>query len=137
MKSQMQSRAEDAAEHYIRAKLGNPAYFKSVSFSPIQKRRYSTSLDTSLTNAGIDTSGHKTAEKYVDSENNQRPDLAVSNEKDLYNIEHNKLTYFLMYYSFRIDSGSFKKLVKYRFELDTACRILDARDITNSRQKTE
>ena len=137
MRSQMQSRAEDAAEHYMRAKLGNPAYFKSVSFSPLQKRRYSTSLDTSLVFVGIDSSAHKKAEMYVDSENNQRPDLAVNNAKDLYNIEHDKLTYYLLIYSFRIDSGSFKKLVKYRFELDTACRVLDARDITGSPQKAE
>ena len=137
MKSQMQSRAEGAAEHYIRSKLGNPAYFKSVSFSPLQKRRYSTSLDTSLVFVGIDSSAHKKAEMYVDSENNQRPDLAVRNAKDLYNIEHDKLTYYLLYYSFRIDSGSFKKVMRYRFELDTACQVLDARDITNGNQKAE
>jgi hypothetical protein len=137
MRSQLQSRAEDAAEHYVRSKLGNPKYFKSVSFSPLQKRRYATSLDTSLNYAGIDTGSHQKAEKYVDSENSQRPDLAMNNVKDLYNIEHDKLTYYVLIYAFRIDSGGFKKYVKYRFELDTTCRILDARDITNSRQRTE
>jgi hypothetical protein len=137
MRSQLQSRAEETAEHYVRSKLGDPKYFESVSFSPLQKRRYSTSLDTSLVYIGIDSSAHKKARLYVDSENSQRPDRAVSNEKDLYNIEHDKLTYYLLYYSFRVDSGNFKKLMKYRFELDTACTILDARDITNSRQTTE
>ncbi len=62
MKSEMQSRAEGAAEHYIMLKLGNPAYFKSVSFSALQKRRYSTSLDTSLVFVGIDSSAHKKAD---------------------------------------------------------------------------
>jgi hypothetical protein len=137
MQSQLQSRAEDAAEHYVRSMLGNPKYFKSVSFSPLQKRRYTTALDSSLNYAGIDTGNHQKAQKYVDSENGQRPDLAVNNVKDLYNIEHDKLTYYLLIYAFRIDSNGYKKYMKYRFELDTACRILDARDITHSRRITE
>lgn len=135
--SQLQSRAENAAEHYARSMLGNPKYFKSVSFSELQKRRYTTALDSSLNYAGIDTGNHHEAEKYVDSENNQRPDLAMKNVNDLYNIKHNKLTYYLLIYSFRIDSNGHKKFVKYRFELDTACRILDARDITSMRHRPE
>jgi hypothetical protein len=137
IRSQLQSRAEDAAEHYVRSMLGNPKYFKSVSFSPLQKRRYTTALDSSLNYAGIDTGNHQKAKKYVDSENNQRPDIAVNNVKDLYNIEHDKLTYYLLIYAFRIDSNGYKKYIKYRFELDTACRILNARDITHSRQRIE
>lgn len=129
----MQSRAEHTAENYIRATLGNPPYLKSVSFSTLQKRRFSTSLDSALDYAGINGDNHRKIEKYVDSENSQRPDLAVNNEKDMYNIEHHQLNYYLLIYSFRIDSAGFKKFVKYRFELDTACNILEARDITNNR----
>ena len=117
--------------------LGNPKDFESVSFSTLQKRRYTTSLDTSLNYAGIDTANHRKAEKYVDSENGQRPDLAVNNTKDIYNIEHDKLTYYVLTYSFRVDSNGFKKYMKYRFELDTSCRILNAKDITNSGSRTE
>jgi hypothetical protein len=135
IRSQLQSRAEASAEHYVRSRLGNPRYFKSVSFSPIQKRRYTTALDSSLDYAGVSAANRKKMESYVDSENGQRPDLAVSNEKDLYNIEHEKLSYYLMIYSFRIDSAGIKKLIKYRFELDTACNVLDARDITNVRHR--
>lgn len=135
MNSGLQSRAEQTAEHYVRNRLGNPAYFKSISFSSLQKRRYSTSLDTSLNAAGINAGDHQRMKAYVDSENGQRPDLAVKNEKDVYNIEHDKLTYYLLIYSFRTDSAGVKKFRKYRFELDTACNIISATDITNIKTK--
>lgn len=137
MHSELQSRAEQSAEHYVRNRLGNPAYFKSVSFSELQKRRYTTSLDTSLNAAGINNDDHSRMKKYVDSENGQRPDLAVHNEKDVYNIEHDKLTYYLLIYSFRTDSAGVKKLTKYRFELDTACNVINATDITKIKTKTQ
>jgi len=135
MNPELQSRAEQTAEHYVRNRLGNPAYFKSVSFSALQKRRYTTSLDTSLNAAGINADNRPQMQKYVDSENGQRPDLAVKNEKDVYNIKHDKLTYYLLIYSFRTDSAGVKKLMKYRLELDTACNILNATDITNKKVK--
>lgn len=136
MRSELQSRAENAAENYIKAELGNPPYFKSVSFSALQKKRYTTALDSSLDYAGVNSNNRRNMEKYVDSENGQRPDLAVSNITDMYNIEHHKLTYYLLFYSFRVDSAGFKKLIKYRFELDTACNILNARNITYGTGKT-
>jgi len=135
MNSELQSRAEQTAEHYVRNRLGNPAYFKSVSFSAIQKRRYTTSLDTSLNAAGIAANDHRSMKAYVDSENGQRPDLAVKNEKDVYNIEHDKLAYYLLIYSFRTDSAGVKKLMKYRIELDTACNVINATDVTNIKIK--
>jgi len=135
MNSELQSRAEQTAEHYVRNRLGNPAYFKSVSFSAIQKRRYTTSLDTSLNAAGIAANDHRSMKAYVDSENGQRPDLAVKNEKDVYNIEHDKLAYYLLIYSFRTDSAGVKKLLKYRIELDTACNVINATDVTNIKIK--
>lgn len=132
---ELQSRAEQSAENYVRNRFGNPVYFKSISFSEIQKRRYNTSLDTSLDAAGIDANNRPRAEKYVDSENAQRPDLAVHNQKDLYNMEHDKLSYYLLIYSFRTDSAGIKKLMKYRFELDTAFNVISAADITNLKIK--
>ena len=135
--SDLQSRAEETAENYVRSRLGNPNYFKSVYFSQLQKRRYTTALDSSLNEAGISTDSRHSLEKYVDSSNGQRPDLAVKNEKDMYNIEHNKLDYYLMYYSFRTDSAGIKVARRYRLELDTACNILDARDITNEHQHSD
>ena len=133
VQNKLQSRAEDTAENYVRSKLGDPPYFKSVSFSELQKRRYTTSLDTSLSSAGISSDSRHSVEKYVDSENGQRPDLAVKNEKDMYNMEHDKLTYYLLIYLFRVDSAGIKKLMKYRFELDTGCNVLNVTDITNGR----
>jgi hypothetical protein len=130
--NELQSKAESVAETYIRSELGNPSNFKSVSFSALQKRRYTTALDSSMTYAGANGSDRKDMEKYVDSENGQRPDLAINNDKDIYNIEHNKLNYYLLIYSFRIDSAGQKKFRKYRFELDTACNIINAVDITSS-----
>lgn len=135
MDSGLQSRAEQSAEHYARNKLGNPAYFKSVSFSALQKRRHTTSLDTSLDAAGVNADDHQRVKAYVDSENDQRPDLAVKNEKDVYNMQHDKLTYYLLIYSFRTDSAGVKKLMKYRFELDTSCNVIDATDISNIKIK--
>lgn len=135
MNSELQSRAEQSAEHYIKNRLGNPVYFKSISFSAVQKRRYTTSLDTSLDVAGVNTSDRQRVKSYVDSENGQRPDLAIKNEKDVYNMQHDKLTYYLLIYSFKTDSAGVKKLIKYRFELDTACNVIDATDITNVKVK--
>ena len=137
MHSEKQERANYAVENYVRAMLGNTRDFKSVAFSELKKKRYATSLDTSLTYANIDTDNRRQAQKYVDSENGQRPDLAVSNVKDLYNIEHDKLTYYVLIYRFRIDSNGFKKYFRYRFELDTACNILNAKDITQTRSDSE
>jgi hypothetical protein len=137
MNSELQSKAEKSAEHYVRTQLGNPAYFKTVSFSALQKRRYATSLDTSLNAAGVNTNDRQRMKAYVDSENGQRPDLAVKNEKDVYNIQHDKLTYYVLIYSFRTDSAGIKKLMKYRLELDTACNIIHATDITNAQVKDQ
>lgn len=135
--NQLQSKAENVAEVYIRTELGNPKNFKSVSFSTLKKRRYTTALDSSMTYAGANADSRQSMEKYVDSENGQRPDLAINNDKDIYNIEHNKLNYYLLIYSFRIDSAGQKKFRKYRFELDTACNIINATDITNNRSTEE
>ena len=137
MHSGLQSRAEETAENYVRSRLGNPAYFKSVAFSQLQKRRHITALDSSLNYAGVDAGKTSDMKKYVDSENGQRPDLAVNNEKDMYNIAHDKLTYYLLYYSCRIDSAGIKVARRYRFELDTACNVLDVIDITNEHQSNE
>jgi hypothetical protein len=133
MHNELQSKAENVAETYIRTELGNPKNFKSVSFSALKKRRYTTALDSSMDYAGANANNRQSMEKYVDSENGQRPDLAINNEKDIYNIKHNKLNYYLLIYSFRIDSAGQKKFRKYRFELDTACGIINATDISNSR----
>ncbi len=92
-------------------------------------------LDSSLDYAGVSAANRKKMESYVDSENGQRPDLAVSNEKDLYNIEHDRLSYYLLTFSFRVDSDGSKKLIKYRLELDTGCNVINAIDITNTRAK--
>lgn len=137
MNAELQSKAEQTAEHYVRNRFGNPAYFRSVSFSQLQKRRYATSLDTSLNAAGINAGDHQRMNAYVDSENGQRPDLAVKNEKDVYNIQHDKLTYYLLIYSFRTDSAGVKKLMKYRFELDTACNVINATEVTNGKIKEQ
>ena len=135
--SELQSRAEQSAEHYVRSRLGSPVYFKTVSFSPLQKRRHATSLDTSLNAAGINDGDHQRTKAYVDSENGQRPDLAIKNEKDVYNIQNGKLNYYLLIYSFRTDSAGVKKFMKYRIELDTVCNVIDAIDITNAKIKEQ
>lgn len=131
MQSELQSRANSAAEHYVKSKFGNPKYFKSVSFSGLEKRRYSTSLDTALMYAGVDTNNHNRIEKYADSESQQRPDLATQNTSDLYDIKHNKLSYYLLTYSFRIETEGQIRMLKYRFELDTAMNVIEAYDLAH------
>jgi len=138
MNPELQSGAEKTAEYYVRNKLGNPADFRSIAFSALQKRRYTTSLDSSMDFDGVHTPNHRDMERYVDSANGQRPDLAVDKEKDLYNIEHDKLTYYLLDYSFSVDSSGLKRFIKYRFELDTACNsILRVTDITHGHSQTD
>jgi hypothetical protein len=127
----MQMRANSAAEHYMRSMYGNPKYFKSVSFSALEKRRYATALDTSLMMAGVDTNNHREAQRYADSESGQRPDLTTKNTEDVYNIKHDKLSYYLLIYSFRVDSEGDKKFMRYRLEMDTAFRVINARDVTH------
>ena len=87
--------------------------------------------------AGINPGDRQRMKAYVDSENGQRPDLAVKNEKDVYNIQTDKLSYYLLIYSFRTDSAGVKKMMKYRLELDTACNVIGATDITNVKAKEQ
>lgn len=135
--SEEQSRANFAAENYIRSMLGDPKGFESVSFSQVQKRRHATALDSTLNYVGIDTSNHKRAHQYIDSENDQRPDLAINNTKDLYNIEHHRLTYYLMTYACRVDSNGYRKYMKYQLELDTSFKVFNVKDITNGHTRRE
>ena len=132
-----QSGANKAAENYIRKTLDNPNFLQSVSFTELIKKRYPTALDTSLVNANIDRDNYKKIQKYVDSENGVRPDIAVNNLKDLDNIEHGRLTYYTFIYTFRVDSNGSKKLMRYRFEVDSLNNILNATDVTNNRSKME
>ncbi|MGN6640547.1 MAG: hypothetical protein ACTHJ8_16670 [Mucilaginibacter sp.] len=128
--SARQSDANKSVENYIRRMLDNPKYLEPVAFSVLEKHRYTTALDSSLNYAHIRGDDYKKMEKYVDSENNQRPDIATRNVGQLDSIEKNKLTYYTLNYSFRVDSMGHKKLKKYHFELDTAFNVIKAMDIT-------
>jgi len=128
--TEQQSRAHQAAQQYIKDFL-NPKGLETIAFSPLEKKRYVTSLDSSLNYAHISPDDHKKMEKYVDSENDQRPDRAPGNIRQMDSIEKGKLFYYSLTYSFRIDSGTKKKILRYHFELDTAFNVLNARDITN------
>ncbi|HVS94481.1 MAG TPA: hypothetical protein VHE59_20725 [Mucilaginibacter sp.] len=130
--SAQQNDANRSAEQYIRENL-DPKGLQSIAFSPLETHRYTTPLDSSLNYAHISSDNKEKMERYVDSENFQRPDLQPGNERDLYNIEHKKLTYYTLDYSFRVDSQGHKKLKRYHFELDTAFRVLRATDITYGR----
>jgi len=131
--SETQEHAQQAVQSYVRSMLGNPKYLETVSFTNVEKLRYVTSLDTSLNMTHIAHDDTESIQKYVDSENYQRPDLAVQNEKDVYNIKHGKLFYYVINYSFHIDSFGHKRLKRYHFELDTAYNVLKATDITYGR----
>src|SRR5947209_2681125 len=83
-------RAHRAAEQYIKDFLG-PKDLETIAFSPLEKRRYITGLDSSLNYARINPDDHKKMEKYVDSENGQRPDRAPANIRQMDSIEKGKL----------------------------------------------
>ncbi len=133
MVSTEQRKADESVEHYTRDLLNNPKYFVTVGFSSLERLRYQTPLDSSLNYAHIKGDDYKKMEQYVDSENYQRPDRAPGNIRQLDSIEKNKLFYYVLDYSFRIDSQGHKKLKKYHFELDTAFRVLKMTDITYGR----
>ncbi len=133
MASTEQREADESVEQYTRETLGNPKYLVSVGFSSIEKLRYQTALDSSLNYAHIKGDDYKKMEQYVDSENYQRPDRAPGNIRQLDSIEKNKLFYYILDYSFRVDSQGHKKLKKYHFELDTAFKVLKMTDITYGR----
>ncbi|MGZ3832341.1 MAG: hypothetical protein ACXVB0_02370, partial [Mucilaginibacter sp.] len=128
-------RAHKTVENYIKAEMGNPRFLEPVAFSELEKKRYTTPLDSALNYAHIDPTDRKKMEKFVDSENAQRPDKYNSNAKNLDEIEHDRLFYYTLTYSFRIDSSGTKKLVRYRFELDTSYNVVKATDITYDRTK--
>lgn len=125
-----ESAAKKAVEAYVKTMLDNPHYLEPVSFTGLEKKRYITPLDSSLNYAGIKEDDYKKMEQFIDSENAQRPDISTRNLKDLDDIKRGKLDYYTIIYSFRIDSGGHKKLKRYKFELDSANNILNARDIT-------
>ena len=139
MRSEQQSGAENAAKEYIKKMVDSRANPESVSFSELEKRRYRTKLDSSLTtsNSGINSDNYKKMQKFVDSENGVMPDAAIQNLKDLDNIERGKLDYYMLIYTFKIDSAGVKRTKRYRFELDSLNDVLNATDITHVRNITE
>src|ERR1700759_5766106 len=112
--SERQDHAQHVAERYIRSIFNNPKYLVSVSFTGVERRRYQTALDTTLNYANIKSDDNKRIHKYVDSENEQRPDLQNQNIQDRDYIERGKLTYYTIDYCFRIDAAGQKKLKRYR-----------------------
>ncbi len=139
VRSEQQSGAENAAQEYIRKMIDSRSNLESVSFSELEKRRYKTKLDSSLTtsNSGISSDDHKKMQKFVDSENGVMPDAAIQNLKDLDNIERGKLDYFMLIYTFKVDSAGVKKTRRYRFELDSLNNVLNATDVTHIRDPSE
>ena len=134
VQTEQQSRAHHAAQQYIKDFL-NPRGLETIAFSPLEKKRYTTPLDSSLNYAHISPDDHQKMEKYVDSENGQRPDRAPANMRQMDSIENGKLFYYSLTYSFRIDSGTKKKVMRYRFELDTAFNVVNAKDITDNHNR--
>ena len=134
VQSEQRSRAHHAVEQYIKDFL-NPRGLETVSFSELERQRRVTGLDSSLNYAHINPDDHKKMEKYVDSENDQRPDRAPGNIRQMDSIEKGRLFYYTLTYVFRIDSAGSKKIMRYHFELDTAFQVLRAEDVTNNHNR--
>jgi|SRR3569833_972517 len=127
-------RAHHAAEQYIKDFI-NPHGLETVSFSELQKLRRVTGLDSSLNAAHIDANDSDKVKKYVDSENAQRPDRVLSNIRQADSIAKGRLFYYAFTYVFKVDSAGNKRLIRYKFELDTAFHVLKAVDVTNDHSK--
>lgn len=132
--SEQKARAHHAAEQYIKDFL-NPRGLETVSFSELEKQRRVTALDSSLNYAHINADDHRKVQKYVDSENFQRPDRAPANIREMDSIENGKLFYYTLTYIFKVDSLGHKKMMRYKFELDTAFRVLNAVDVTDNHNR--
>ncbi|MEO6852161.1 MAG: hypothetical protein ABI203_06420 [Mucilaginibacter sp.] len=133
VRSQQQYAADKAAEDYMRQMLGNPPGFETVSFSELLKKRYKTTLDSSLaaSNSGIDSDDYSKMHKFIDSENAVMPGAAIQNLKDIDNMERGKLEYYTLVYTFRIDSDRTKITRRYKFELDSLNNVIKASDVTH------
>lgn len=132
--SAQKERAHHAAEQYIKDVL-NPHGQETVSFSELEKLRRVTSLDSSLNAAHINADDSQKVKKYIDSENFQRPDREPANIREADSIAKGKLFYYTLTYVFKVDSFGHKKLMRYKFELDTAFRVLKAEDVTNDHSR--
>jgi hypothetical protein len=132
--SAQKNRAHHAAEQYIKDFL-NPHGLETVSFSELQKLRRVTGLDSSLNYAHINANDSEKVKKYIDSENFQRPDRAQANIQEADSIAKGRLFYYTLTYVFRVDSARQKKLMRYKFEMDTAFNVLKAVDVTNDHIK--
>lgn len=132
--SAQKERAHHAAEQYIRDYL-NPRGLETVSFSELEKLRRVTGLDSSLNYAHINADDSSKVKKYIDSENFQRPDRAQANIREADSIAGGKLFYYTLTYVFKVDSARQKKLMRYKFELDTSFRVLKALDVTNNHNR--
>jgi len=128
--SVQQDRANKVAENYIRSQFGNSHHPEPVSFSDIEEKRYTTALDSEMNYSGVEGDECVKLNKFADSSNSQRPNLANRNLKDFDDIKNGKLDYYTLVYTFRIDSAGKKKLRRFRFDLDTGYNIFKAQDIT-------
>jgi hypothetical protein len=134
MYSAQKQRAHHAAEQYIKDFL-NPHGLETVSFSELERLRRVTPLDSSLNYAHISPDDSEKVKKYVDSENFQRPDRAAANIREADSIAKGKLFYYTLTYVFKVDSAGNKRLMRYKFELDTAFNVLKAVDVTNDHNR--
>ena len=132
-KSNINNIANTNIENFIKGKLDNPETFELISIDSLTKDRQTTSLDTLPVNSGIKgLFDYKGYERYVDSVNKVRTDLAYYNLRDLKNIESGKLNFYYTDCTFRIKNGSEKKLLKFHFQLDTVFNIINYSDVTKS-----
>jgi len=129
-----QKRAHHAAEQYVKDFL-NPRGLETVSFSELERLRRITALDSSLNAAHISADDSDKVKKYIDSENFQRPDRVQANIRQADSIAKGRLFYYTLTYIFKVDSFGHKKMMRYKFELDTAFRVVKAVDVTNDHSK--
>lgn len=128
--SVQQDRANKVAENYIRLQFGNSHHPEPVSFSDIEEKRYTTAVDSEMNYSGVEGDECVKLNRFADSSNSQRPNLANRSLKDFDDIRNGKLDYYSLVYTFHIDSAGQKKLRRFRFNLDTGYNIFKAQDIT-------
>jgi len=132
--SERKERAHHAAEQYVKDFL-NPRGLETVSFGELERLRRVTALDSSLNYAHINADDSQKVKKYIDSENFQRPDRAPANIRQADSIAKGRLYYYSLLYIFKVDSAGHKKMMRYKFEMDTAFRVLNAVDVTDNHNR--
>lgn len=129
-----EDKMKENMKKYVSERINEPGSLEDVSFSPLKKERYLTSLDSSIDigaeiNGLFDIAGFQA---YVDTLNSIYPEYSKNNLKDLEDIKSRKLEYYSIKYKFRLKGKAGKTLREFEFKVDSLGKVIDADDISEN-----